>query len=369
MARRGRGAERASVDAVLAQLDTADDELTLEVDTHRVPVSHLSKPLWPRAGRTPATTKRDLLAYFARISSYMLPHLAGRPVFVTRFPHGIGGKSFYQKVWDAPPRFVRTVGIWSSDNDEARDYLLCENLATLLWLAQQAALELHVWFSRISAGADVGRTGVRYGESEQALDRSRLNYPDFIVVDLDPYAYSGKEAKGAEPELHRRAFNHVREVAFEMREIAGSLGLETFVKTSGRTGLHLYLPILRRFTFDEVRAMAETMGRHLAARRPGEVTLEWAVKKRTGKIFFDFNQNVRGKSLAAILSPRRHAGGTVSMPLAWNELADAYPTDFTMRTAPDLLDERGDPWARILRSKGDLAAVLDSSPASRTRAG
>jgi bifunctional non-homologous end joining protein LigD len=366
---RAKKAERATVAEVLTQLDTADDELTLEVGAHRVPVSHLSKPLWPRVGRTPAITKRDLLAYYAGVSSYMLPHLAGRPVFVTRFPHGIGGKSFYQKVWDVPPRFVRTVAIWSSDNGEARGYLLCENLATLLWLAQQAALELHVWFSRISAGADVRRAGVRYAESEEALDRSRLNYPDFIVVDLDPYAYSGREAKGEEPELHRRAFNHVREIAFEMRELAGSLGLETFVKTSGRTGLHLYLPIVRRFIFDEVRAIAETMGRHLAARRPGEVTLEWAVKKRTGKVFFDFNQNVRGKSLAAIFSPRRHAGGTVSMPLAWDELADAYPTDFTIRTAPYILDRRGDPWARILDAKGDLAAILDPPPRAKARAG
>ena len=338
--------------SVLSQLRSAGASAVLRVEGHELAVSNLDKPLWP--GRT----KRDLLTYLAAVGRWMLPHLAGRPVFVTRWPNGISGKSFYQKVWEDRPAFVETVSIWSTDNGEARDYLLCANLATLLWLGQQAALEFHVWFSSILAGRDGRALGTRYGTSEAALEESRLNYPDFMVFDLDPYVYSGKEAKGEEPELYRPAFRRARRLAHELRDIAGSLGLEVFVKTSGRTGLHLYLPIRRRFDFAEVRALAETIGRHRRERHPRDVTLEWAVERRRGKIFFDYNQNVRGKSLAAAFSPRRHPLATVSMPLAWDELDEAYPTDFTIQTVPEIMARRGDPWAGILDAKGDLEARI-----------
>ena len=340
------------VASVVAQLNRADTGAVLNVDGHEVPVSNLDKRLWP------THTKRELLAYLASVSPWLLPHLAGRPVFVTRWPGGIGGKSFYQKVWDNPPPFVKTVSIWSSDSGRARDYLLCANLATLLWLGQQAALELHVWFSSTLAGRDARTLGARYGESEEELEHSRLNYPDFMVFDLDPYQYSGRESRGAEPELYRPAFKRAVRLALDLREIAASIGLEAFVKTSGRTGLHLYLPIRRRFTFGEVRAMAETIGRHLRSRHPRDVTLEWAVERRTGKIFFDYNQNVRGKSLAAAFSPRRHDRATVSMPVRWEDLGSVFPTDFTIANAPVFLARDGDPWDGILAVKSDLAAEL-----------
>jgi bifunctional non-homologous end joining protein LigD len=343
---------RRAVSAVVKQLQAAGQSAVLDVEGHELPVSSLDKHLWP------AHTKRDLLIYLASVSPWMLPHLDGRPVFVTRWPNGIAGKSFYQKVWENPPPFVKTVSIWSTDNGGPRDYLLCANLATLLWLGQQAALEFHVWFSSTLAGRDGRTLGVRYGTSEASLEKSRLNYPDFMVFDLDPYVYSGKEARGAEPELYRPAFKRAKRLAHDLREIAGSLGLEVFVKTSGRTGLHLYLPIRRRFDFTEVRAMAETIGRHLRARHPKDVTLEWAVEQRRGRIFFDYNQNVRGKSLAAAFSPRRHERATVSMPLSWDELADAYPTDFTIATVPAIMARRGDPWAGILDARGDLEAQI-----------
>lgn len=351
---------KAAVRDTLAQLDSSADRMTLAVGRDSVALTNLSKALWPgRGGR--AVTKRDLLRYLARVSPALLRHLDGRPVFVTRFPDGIGGQSFYQKVWETPPPFVRTVSIWSDDRGMARDYLLVANLSTLLWLGQQAALEFHVWFSRLSPSPDGKRLPADYSSSEEALDRSRLNYPDFLVVDLDSYDYSGREAKGAEPELHRRGFRRVRAVAQETRELLATLGLTAFVKTSGRTGLHLYVPILRRFPFEEVRAMAETIGRHLAGQRPKDVTLEWSVKGRAGRVFFDYNQNVRSKSLAAAYSPRRHPLATVSVPVGWDELGQVFPTDFTLRTVPDHLDEVGDPWADILDAKADLGAVLEAA--------
>jgi bifunctional non-homologous end joining protein LigD len=357
--RRARGDTR----DVLDQLATPDERITLSVDGHDLPVTSLEKPLWPGAGRRKGGTKRTLLVYLTRVAPYMLPHLADRPIFVTRFPDGVGGKSFFQKHWEPAPPFARTVRIHSSQNDRDGDYLICENLATLLWLGQMAGLELHAWFSRVNPEPDAAGRSRRFTGSEAALERSILNYPDFIVFDLDPYVYSGKEGSGEEPELHRRAFARTRRLALRIREILDGLGLVTFIKTSGRTGLHLYLPIVRDLDFDAARGVAETIARHVQRERPKDVTVEWAVRRRTGKIFFDYNQNSRGKSLAVPYSPRRHAAATVSMPVTWDELETLYPTDFTLHSVPDRLDAQGDAWAGILDSRQDLAETLGAGSA------
>ncbi len=355
--------EKQAARDVLAQLTTAGDRATLEVGSHELPVTSLDKPLWPGAGRRKGATKRDLLIYLTRVAPHLLPHLADRPIFVTRFPDGVAGKSFFQKHWEPAPRFARTVRIHSSQNDRDGDYLICENLATLLWLGQMAGLELHAWFSRVNPEPDATGRSRKFTGSEAALDRSILNYPDFIVFDLDPYVYSGKEGHGEEPELHRRAFVRTRGLALRIREILDGLGLASFIKTSGRTGLHLYLPIVRDLDFDAARGVAETLARHVQRERPKDVTVEWAVRRRTGKIFFDYNQNSRGKSLAVPYSPRRHAAATVSMPITWDELATVYPTDFTLHTAPGRLDEHGDAWAGMLDAKQDLAETLGAGSA------
>ena len=347
---------------VLDQLDQRKPRLVLKVGGHDLPVTNLDKVLWPAHGDA-NLTKRDLLRYMVRVSPWLLPHLAGRPLFVTRYPDGIAGKSFYQKHWDTPPAFARNISIYSSHNEGDGDYLICENLATLIWLSQMAGLELHPWFSRIDPGRDARGRGRKFSGSEATLDKSVLNFPDFVVFDLDPYEYSGREGKGEEPELHRRAFQKTRDLALRLRELLHGLGLEIFVKTSGRTGLHLYLPIVRKFDYDAARSIAETIGRYALQQWPSEVTLEWSVERRTGKIFFDYNQNSRGKSLASIFSPRRHPLGTVSMPVTWEELDEIYPTDFTLRTAPDLLEERGDSWAGILSAKQNLAELLEERTA------
>jgi bifunctional non-homologous end joining protein LigD len=348
----------AMVREVLTQLDAAKDRAVLQVEGQEIPVSNLDKPLWPAAGHRKAVTKRMLLRYFTRVARWMLPHLADRPLFVTRFPNGIEGKSFYQKHWDDPPPFARTVAIYSSHGDTDGDYLICENLPTLLWLGQMGSLELHAWYSRTEPAPDALGRGRRFTGSEAALEKSVLNYPDFVVFDLDPYDYSGRESRGAEPELHRRAFNRTRKLALQVRTQLEELGLTTWVKTSGRTGLHLYLPIVRDLDFDAAREVAATIARHAVKARPSEVTIDWAVERRRGKIFFDYNQNSRGKSLAVPYSPRRHSAGTVSAPVRWEELETIYPTDFTVRTGPDRLEKSGDPWDGILEAKHDLGAML-----------
>ena len=342
---------------VLEQLDEAPDGGTsLRVGRATVRVTHLDRVLWPAA--RPKATKRDLMRYLVRVAPAMLTHLAGRPTFVTRFPEGVTGEAFYQKVWEDPPEFVRQVPVWSSDRGMARPLLLVENLATLLWLAQQGALEYHVWLSRVSGGADVRGRGTDYASDEEALDASRLNFPDVLAVDLDAYDYSGREAPGAEPELNRRGFERVRAIALEVRTLAEALGLAAFVKTSGRTGLHVYVPIRRTHSFEEVRAMAVALAGFLRELRPDDVTVAWAVRERTGRVFVDANQNVRGKSLVAAFSPRRHPAATVSMPVRWESLGTLYPTDFTLRTAPDVLEVHGDAWAGIEDARRDVGRAL-----------
>jgi len=351
---------KASVRDLLDQLDTPDQSTKLKADGHELSVTNLDKTLWPGEGKLKPLTKRDLLRYFARVAQWMLPHLAARPVFVTRFPNGVKGKSFFQKHWDPVPGFAKVVKIHSSSTGEDTEYLICENTITLLWLAQMAGLELHAWFSRTDPEPDARKLGRRFHGSEATLKRSVLNYPDFIVFDLDPYLYSGRESKGEEPELHRKAFNRTRALALQLRGMLEDLGLSTYIKTSGRTGLHLYLPIVRTLDYDDVRRVAETIGRAVLQAHPNEVTLEWSVPRRRGKIFFDYNQNSRGKSLAAPYSPRRHAGGTVATPLTWDELEKVYPTDFTLRTVPDRLEKNGDPWRDILQAKQSLDEVLEA---------
>jgi bifunctional non-homologous end joining protein LigD len=354
---------RTELGSVLEQLEAPEPKMVLTIEGYQLPVTNLEKILWPGAGRSRPLTKRDLLRYLTRVSSWLLPHLADRPIFTTRYPDGITGKSFYQKHWDNPPEYARTVSIYSSHTEGDGDYLICDNLPTLLFLAQMGGLELHPWFSRVDPAPDAQTRGRRFTGSESNLEKSVLNYPDFVVFDLDPYLYSGREGKGEEPELHRKAFKRTRDLALRLRDLLGRLGLEIFVKTSGRTGLHLYLPILRKFDYDAARSIAETIGRYVLQEWPREVTLEWSVKRRTGKIFFDYNQNTRGKSLASILCPRRHPLGTVSMPVDWEQLERIYPTDFTLRTVPDVLEERGDPWAGILSAKQDLGELLEQRTA------
>jgi len=346
--------------SLLAQLESSKEKVTLEVEGHRIPLNNLSKEFWPALDSRPPLTKRDLIVYLVKVSPFLLPHLRDRPLTLTRYPDGIHGERFYQKHWDNPlPKFVDTVRLFSEHNNEDQEYLICNNLPTLLWLGQLADLELHTWYSRVSPEPDGHHLSTKFTASLENIDASLLNYPDFIVFDLDPYIYSGREKKGAEPELNRKAFAKACQVAFWLKELLDSLSLVSFVKTSGRTGLHIYVPILRHLNYDAVRSVSQTIGRFLMREHPREITMEWTVQKRTGKVFFDHNQNARGKTLASVYSPRPTPEALVSMPLRWDELREVYPTDFTILTAPQRLAEVGDLWADILDAKRDLRDVLE----------
>jgi bifunctional non-homologous end joining protein LigD len=350
------------IDRIVAQLASSRKDFPLVVGPHRIRLTHLDKVYWPadQALQQPAMTKRDLLRYLAQVSPHILRHLADRPLTMIRMPEGIQGHRFFQKHWDQErPEFVETITVFSEHKDEKHDYLLCNNLPTLLWLAQLGTLEFHVWHSRARPGPDAQGRGTEYASSLEALEASVLDCPDYLVFDLDPYIYSGKEAPGDEPELNTAAFEKGKEVAFRLRELLQSMSLEAIVKTSGKTGLHVFVPIRRTLGFDKAREVCELVGRHLMRKHPKDITMEWSVPKRTGKIFLDYNMNVRGKTLNVAYSPRGAAGAPVSMPLTWDELAGAHPLDFRIANAAERLAETGDRWRDALKSKQDLERLLN----------
>jgi bifunctional non-homologous end joining protein LigD len=354
------------IDAVLRQLDSKKAALTIAIGKHTLKLTHLDRVYWPAdaALKQPAITKRDLLRYFARVSPFMLPHLADRPLTMIRMPEGISGERFYQKHWDPElPPFAKKITIFSEHKDERHDYLVCDNLATLLWLAQSGTLEFHVWHSRAKPGPDAATRSTDFSSSLAGLEASILNYPDYVVFDIDPYIYSGKEKPGDEPELNTVAFEKGKEVAFALRELLASMSLEAVVKTSGKTGLHVFVPIDRTLDFDAARKVSEMVGRHLVRLRPKDVTVEWSVPKRTGKIFMDYNMNVRGKTLNSAYSPRGAPGAPVSMPLTWEELLKAHPLDFRITNAPERLARTGDRWKDALAGKQSLERALQRAKA------
>lgn len=344
------------VEAVLDQLQNSADSLRIEINGSILNLSNLNKEFWSATEQTPAQTKRDLLVYLANVSTPLLNHLHNRPLTLNRYPDGIDGENFYQKQWNDPlPDFVQTVNLPTEHSSrDTIDYILCNNLATLLWLGQIADLELHTWFSRVVPEPDMTL------EPEAENNISELvQYPDFVIFDIDPYIYSGKEAPRDEPQLNREAFERTKDAAMWLKEQLDTVSLRSFVKTSGKTGLHIYVPVLRQYDYETTRSVAETVCNVVLRKHLRVITTDWSVEKRRGKIFLDFNQNVKGKTLAAPYSPRPVAGACVSTPLDWDELEHAYPTEYTMMTVPDRLEKKGDIWANILEQKNDLAGLLN----------
>lgn len=354
------GLEQDIVDKALVQLSGDEEKLLLELGSDRVALTNLNKEFWPATDGRSALTKGDMIRYYTAMAPVLLTHLRDRPLTLTRYPNGILGDSFYQKNWTQDiPEFVETVRLFSSHNEGDVEYIMVNNLPTLVWLAQLADLELHPWLSRTVLEPDGTHLTTDFAGSSEAIKGSALSYPDFVVFDLDPYIYSGKEKEGDEPELNRHAFTKTREVALALKDILDELSLSSFVKTSGKTGLHAYVPVQRQYEYGVTRKTCETIGRFLMQSRPMDVTMEWTVSKRAGKIFLDHNQNVRGKNMASIYSLRPLPGAPVSTPVRWDELNEIYPTDFTIETVPERVEQVGDLWADVLEAKHDLSRLLE----------
>jgi bifunctional non-homologous end joining protein LigD len=318
--------------------------------------SNLDKIYWDKTSEHPQLSKKDLIEYYDSVSNYILPHLKDRPLSLSRYPDGIKGKSFYHKNWNqAWPDYVKTVKVYSETRGDVINYILGNNKETLLWIANLGCIEMHPWYSRV-IDSDSCKNSDELDE-----DKCGLSFPDFVIFDLDPYTYSGNENKGEEPEYNVKGFKSAVEVAFRLKELFDELKIKSYIKTSGKTGLHIFVPVVRAYSYDQTRAFAEIVGKILMKRIPQKITTTWDTTQRRGKVFFDFNQNAKGKTIASVFSVRPFASATVSMPVKWKDLDEILPSDFTMLNVSDILKRNADPWRDILNKGQDLARILENS--------
>jgi bifunctional non-homologous end joining protein LigD len=283
--------------------------------------TNLKKIYWPAE----KYTKGDLIDYYRAVSKWLLPYLDNRPVVLTRFPDGIDGKSFYQK--DAPvfaPDWMRTIPIWSEDTQREIRYFICDCEEALLYLANMGSIPLHIWASR----------------------EGSLELADWCVIDLDP-----KEAP----------FSDVIRCAQVLHRVCESVGLPNYVKTTGKTGLHILLPLGRQCTYEQSRMLGELLARVSLRELNDIATITRHVTKRGDKVYFDYLQNRHGQTIVAPFSVRPLPGATVSMPLIWDEVNESLdPRTFTIADAIQRMEKMGkDPVAPVLESKPDLAQVLE----------
>ncbi|HKR55410.1 MAG TPA: DNA ligase D [Gemmatimonadales bacterium] len=288
--------------------------------SHEVVFSNLKKVFWPDDGYT----KGDLIEYYRAISPWLLPYLADRPVVMTRFPDGINGKSFFQK--DAPPfspEWLRTERMWSEDTQREIDYFVCDDLDSLLYIANLGTIPLHVWGSRIAS----------------------LERPDWCILDLDP-----KEAP----------FTDVVKVAKATKKLCDDIGLPAYIKTSGSTGLHVLIPMGRQVTYEQCRQLGGLLARVVAAELPDIATITRVVGKRGGRVYLDYGQNGHGRLLVAPFSIRPLPGAPVSMPLKWSEVTPSLEIgQFTIKNAPARMKKlKGDPVIPVLDEQPDLVKAL-----------
>ncbi len=291
---------------------------TLELGGRTLSLTNRDKVLWPGDGYT----KGDLVAYYRTMAPYILPHLIDRPLTLQRYPDGIDGESFFEK--HAPrflPAWVPTVTVKSdSGKRESIRFILCNDEATLAYVANLAAIVLHVWTSR--AGS--------------------LDTPDFLFFDLDP-------GEGCTPAT-------LAKVALGLRDILAEIGLVPVVKSSGGSGLHVAIPLVPAYTYDVCKGFGELVARTLNGRLRELTTLERMPAKRpAGTVYLDYVQVGRGKTMVAPFSVRARAGAPVSMPLDWSDVrtmsrkrtrdTEAEFARYTLKNAPALVAERSDLWA------------------------
>ena len=319
----------------------------------KVRITNPDKLFWKATKDHPTFLKGDLIKYYETMSDWILPHLKDRPLSLSRYPNGIEGKSFYQKDWDKKkPDFVQTAKVNTEHRDSSINYILCNNRETLLWIANLGCIEMHPWYSRINEFGSCDSTSLLYEE------KCGLNFPDFILFDLDPYIYSGKEKKGDEPEYNISGFKATVEVAHQLKDILKELKINSYVKTSGKSGLHIYVPIINHYPYEQTRKFAEIIAKIMVSKLPDEVTTEWSTSKRKGKVFFDYNQNSRGKTIASVYSLRPNPSATVSMPVGWSNLDSILPTDFTISNVPQLVVKKADMWSGVLTEKQNINEII-----------
>ncbi len=308
-------------------LPASAKQAALRADGQVLKLTNLDKVLFPSDG----VTKRDLLNYYDAVSALILPHLAGRPLTLLRYPDGIDQEGFFQKsVTGKVPAWFPTARVVDVDGEE-KDLALASTRAALLFLVNLGCIDQNAWMSRVGS-----------------IDR-----PDFMLIDLDPF---------------EAGYEKVADAALAAKELLDAIGLRAYPKTTGGNGMHLYVPLEPQYDYDHVRAFAEAICRTLARHHPKLFTLPRARTARTkGRIYFDWMQIGRGKTISAPYVVRPRPGAQVATPLDWSEVKRGLnPAAFHLRNAPDRFRRTGDLFAGVLRQLQQIEPALEKLSALLT---
>ncbi|HEX2058250.1 MAG TPA: non-homologous end-joining DNA ligase [Actinomycetota bacterium] len=303
------------------------DHWVARADERELKLTNLDKVYWPEEGYT----KGDLLAYYFNVSPTMLPHLEDRPLTLKRMPHGVGGDFFYEK--NAPshrPSWMPTLPVPSEGGTKIINYLTVRDPVHMLWVANLGAIEFHPLHAR---GPD-------------------QRFPSYAFFDLDP--------------MHGAGWEEVRHVARLVKVVLDRLGIASYPKTSGATGMQIMVPLDGTVDYDHVRGFVGTVSDLVHAADPETTTVEWEVSKRSDKVFLDVNMNREGANIAAAYSARPEPGATVSTPFEWDELDDVEPGRYSIETIFDRIAAAGDPFLPVARGPGqsidEAIEQLDAKP-------
>jgi bifunctional non-homologous end joining protein LigD len=310
---RQKGGTAVTVDEFLS-LKRPKGDLLLKVGREQVSVTSLDRIYWPDE----KLTKFDLLSFYLQVADYIMPFLQDRPAILQRYPRGIKAPMFFQQDLDSAPDFIKTARLTNQEGRQL-DYGVYSTTASLLHFVNLGTIEQHPWHSTIK----------------------RLDKPDWIAIDLDP-----KSAP----------WENVLQVALLVKEVADEIGLQAFPKTSGSSGIHIYVPLKPANEYDKVAEFARLFATEVAQRAPKMATVERTIAKRKStQVYVDWMQNARGKTLAASCTARAKPGATVSMPLTWKQVEKGVKIrDFTITNVPEILKKKGDPWADFFKSRQTL---------------
>ena len=297
----------------------ASERITLQAGDREVSISSPDRVIWPEVG----VTKRELAEYLIAVADPFLAHNGHRPVSLERFPESVEGESFFSK---NPPKgapdYVESVAV-TYNSGRSHPQLVLTEPAAIVWAAQMNTVVFHPWASR-------------------ADDTDR---PVELRIDLDPQPGTD--------------FADAVHAAHGLREVLNEAGLEPWLKTSGNRGIHVFCPIVPEWEFLDVRHAVIAAGRELERRMPDRVTMSWWKEERGERIFVDFNQANRDRTMAGAYSPRPVPTATVSTPISWGELDGLEPHDFTVRSIPQRLQDVGDPWAGIAEKPARIDTLLE----------
>ncbi len=310
---RKKGGTVVTVEEFLS-LDRPKGDLILRVGREDVSVTSLDRIYWPDE----KLTKFDLLSYYLHVADYIMPFLKDRPAILQRYPRGIKAPMFFQQDLDSAPEFIKTAKLINQEGREL-EYGVYSTVGSLLHFVNLGTIEQHPWHSTVK----------------------KLDKPDWIAIDLDP-----KSAP----------WENVLQVALLVKQVADEIGLEAFPKTSGSSGVHIYVPLKAKNEYDKVAEFARLFASEVAGRAPQIATVERTIAKRKStQVYVDWMQNARGKSLASAFTARAKPKATVSMPLTWEQISKGVKiSDFTIENVPELLEKNGDAWAEFFNSRQTL---------------